>query len=152
MPKPSVESILPINLRVRGRRSAGLGDPNPIVIPSPHKEVFANALSCDWRGHRWRVSHAPQQAAQILDAVVVPSLEMLAKWEREGRINGGSFAGRRGGCMIIDAPSHEELADLLMTLPFWGLQDWTITPLSSNEAAVKRVRELSQRLKSAGQR
>jgi len=35
----------------------------------------------------------PQQAAQILDAVVVPSLEMLAKWEREGRINGGSFAG-----------------------------------------------------------
>ena len=46
----------------------------------------------------------PQQAAQILDAVVVPSLEMLAKWEREGRINGGSFAGRRGGCMIIDAP------------------------------------------------
>ena len=94
----------------------------------------------------------PQQAAQILDAVVVPSLEMLAKWEREGRINGGSFAGRRGGCMIIDAPSHEELADLLMTLPFWGLQDWTITPLSSNEAAVKRVRELSQRLKSAGQR
>ena len=65
----------------------------------------------------------PQQAAQILDAVVVPSLEMLAKWEREGRINGGSFAGRRGGCMIIDAPSHEELADVLMTLPFWGLQD-----------------------------
>ena len=65
----------------------------------------------------------PQQVAQMLDTVIAPSLEMLAKWEREGRINGGSFAGRRGGCMIIDAPSHEELADLLMTLPFWGLQD-----------------------------
>jgi len=25
----------------------------------------------------------PQQVAQILDPVVVPSLEMLAKWERE---------------------------------------------------------------------
>ena len=94
----------------------------------------------------------PQQVAQMLDTVVVPSLEMLAKWEREGRIHGGSFAGRRGGCMIIDAPSNEELADLLMTLPFWGLQDWKITPLSSNEAAVKRVREMSQRLKSVGQR
>src|SRR6516165_9601427 len=94
----------------------------------------------------------PQQAAQILDAVVVPSLEMLAKWEREGRIHGGSFAGRRGGCMIIDAASNEELADLLMTLPVWGLQDWKITPLTSPEAAAKRFRELSQRLKSAGQR
>ncbi len=93
----------------------------------------------------------PQQAAQLLDTVVVPSLEMLAKWEGEGRIHGGSFAGRRGGCMIIDAASNEELADLLMTLPFWGLQDWKITPLSSNEAAAKRVREMSQRLKSAGQ-
>ena len=84
--------------------------------------------------------------------MVVPSLEMLAKWEREGRIHGGSFAGRRGGCMIIDAASNDELADLLMTLPFWGLQDWKITPLSSSEGAAKRVREMSQRLKSAGQR
>jgi muconolactone delta-isomerase len=94
----------------------------------------------------------PQQVAQLLDTVVVPSLEMLAKWERGGRIHGGSFAGRRGGSMIIDAASNEELADLLMTLPFWGLQDWKITPLSSNEGAAKRVREMSQRLKSAGQR
>jgi len=80
-----------------------------------------------------------------------PSLEILAKWEREDRIHGGSFAGRRGGCMLIDAASTEELADLLMTLPFWGLQVWTITPLTSDEAAAKRFRELSQRLKSAGQ-
>jgi hypothetical protein len=60
----------------------------------------------------------PQQLAQMLDSVVLPSLEMLAKWEREGRIRGGSYAGRRGG--IIDAASNEELADLLMTLPFWA--------------------------------
>ena len=93
-----------------------------------------------------------QQLAQMLDTVIAPSLEMLAKWEREGRIHGGSFVGRRGGCMIIDTASNDELADLLMTLPFWGLLDWKITPLSSNEAAAKRVREMSQRLQSAGQR
>ena len=73
---------------------------------------------------------------------------MLAKWEREGRIHGGSLAGRRGGLMIIDAASTDELADLLMTLPFWGLQDWKITPLSSNEGAAKRVREMSQQLRA----
>jgi len=94
----------------------------------------------------------PQQFAQMLDTVVVPSVDMLATWEREGRIHGGSFVGRRGGCFIIDAASNEELAGLLMTLPFWGLQDWTITPLTSDEAAAKRFRELSQRLKSTGQR
>ena len=62
-----------------------------------------------------------QQLAQMLDTVIAPSLEMLAKWEREGRIHGGSFVGRRGGCMIIDTASNEELADLLPTLPFWGI-------------------------------
>lgn len=96
---------------------------------------------------------SPQQAAQMLDTVVMPSLEMLTKWEREGRIHGGSFVGRRGGCMIIEAASNDELGDLLASLPFWGLQDWKITPLSSNEAATRRVRDMSQRLKSvAGQR
>ena len=94
----------------------------------------------------------PQQLAQMLETVVVPSLEMLAKWEREGRIHGGSFVGRRGGCMIIEAASNDELADLLMSLPFWGLQDWKITPLSSNESVVKRVHDMSQRLKGAGPR
>ena len=91
----------------------------------------------------------PQQVAQMLDTVIAPSLEMLAKWEREGRIHGGSFAGRRGGCMIMDAASNEELADLLPTLPFWGSLNWKITPLSSNEATAKRVRQMSQRLRSA---
>lgn len=94
----------------------------------------------------------PSQIAQMLDAAVVPSLEMLAKWEREGRLHGGSFAGRRGGCMIIDAASHDELTDLLMSLPFWGLQEWKITPLTTYETTVKRIREMSQRLKSTAQR
>jgi muconolactone D-isomerase len=95
---------------------------------------------------------SPPQVGQMLDNLVVPSLEMLSKLEREGRIHGGTFAGRRGGCMIIDAASNEELADILTSLPFWGLQEWNITPLSSFEASSKRVREMSQRVKSAAPR
>jgi muconolactone delta-isomerase len=98
------------------------------------------------------VAIPPQQVAQMLDTVIAPSLEMLAKWEREGRIHGATFAGQRANCMIIDAASHEELSDLLTTLPFWGLLDWKITPLASYEGMAKRVREMSQRLKSVGQR
>jgi muconolactone D-isomerase len=95
---------------------------------------------------------SPPQIGQMIDTLVVPSLEMLAKWEREGRIHGGTFAGRRGGCMIIDAASHDEVTDLLTSLPFWGLQEWKITPLSSFDASSKRVREMSQRMKSGAQR
>lgn len=94
----------------------------------------------------------PQQMAQMLDTVVAPSLDMLAKWEREGRIHGGNLVGRRGVCMIVDAASNEELSDLLMMLPLWGMADWQITPLSSHDGAAKRVREMSQRLKGAAPR
>ena len=94
----------------------------------------------------------PQQGAQMLDTVIVPSLEMLAKWEREGRIHGASFAGRRANCMIIDAASNEELNALLTTLPFWGLLEWEVTPLASFESQAKNVREISQRLKTLGPR
>lgn len=54
--------------------------------------------------------------------------------------------------MIIDAASHEELTDLLTSLPFWGVQKWKITPLSSFEASSKRVREMGQRMKSSAPR
>jgi muconolactone delta-isomerase len=54
--------------------------------------------------------------------------------------------------MIIDAASHDELTDLLMSLPFWGLQEWKITPLTTYETTVKRIREMSQRMKSTAQR
>lgn len=94
----------------------------------------------------------PPQIVQMVESLIVPSLEMLAKWEREGRIHGGTFAGRRGGCMIIDAASHEEVTDLLTSLPFWGVQEWKITPLSSFEASSKRVREMGQRMKSMAPR
>jgi muconolactone delta-isomerase len=89
------------------------------------------------------VAIPPQQVAQMLDTVIAPSLEMLAKWEREGRIHGATFAGRRANCLIIDAASHGELSDLPTKLPFWGLLDWKITPLASYEGMTKRVREMS---------
>ncbi|HXX39908.1 MAG TPA: muconolactone Delta-isomerase family protein [bacterium] len=89
----------------------------------------------------------PPQVAQMLDTLVLPSLEMLEKWEREGRIHGGIFAGRRAHCMIIEAASNDELNELLPTLPFWGIMEWKITPLAAYEGTVKRTREMSQRLK-----
>ncbi len=90
----------------------------------------------------------PQQVPQMLDRIIVPSLEMLAQWEREGRIHGAAFAGRRGHCMIVDAASNEELNGLLMGLPFWGLLEWEITPLTSYESAANGAREISRRLTS----
>ncbi len=90
----------------------------------------------------------PPQVAQMIDKLIVPSLETLVKWEREGRIHGGTLAGRRGNCMIIEAASNDELNELLPTLPFWGLLEWEITPLAGFENTVKRTRGMSERLKN----
>ena len=117
--------------------------------PYSQREVFAMRYLVIGKAVNLASLMPTQQLAQTLDTRIVPGLEMLAKWEREGRIHGGTLAGRRGNCMIIDAASNEELNELLPTLPFWGLLEWEITPLASFEGTVKRTREMSQRLKSA---
>jgi hypothetical protein len=82
----------------------------------------------------------PDQLGPLAQHVILPSLEMLADWEKDGKITGGIFAGQRAGAFVIDSPSHEALGDLLASLPFWGVVKWDVTPLQSVRSAVKRDR------------
>ena len=50
----------------------------------------------------------PAQMVPIMDGLVLPSLEMFAQWEREGRIRGGILAGQRAGAFVLEAASAEE--------------------------------------------
>ena len=110
------------------------------------KEVFALRYLVIGKAVNVAPVMQPQQVSQMIDTAILPSMEMLAKWEREGRIHGGCFAGQRAGCLIIDCASNQELDELLPTLPFWGLQEWEVTPLTSYESTAKRIREVSQRV------
>ena len=92
----------------------------------------------------------PQQMAQLLEWVILPTVEVAVKLEADKKIAaGGLFAGGRNGVMIVEAASHEELEQLLMSLPAWGLFKWNVTPLVSFKDRLAQTRRLLEQLKAA---
>ena len=88
----------------------------------------------------------PERLAQVVDQMVVPSLEQLAQWEQEGRIHGGGYTAARGGVFIIDADSSEEVDQLVTSLPHWGVLKVDVKPLISTTALLERARATRQRV------
>ncbi len=69
----------------------------------------------------------PEAAVSYVEQVVIPSLEMIARWEQEGRVRaGGIFPGERAGALVMEADSAEEVGQLLGSLPFWGHMNWEV--------------------------
>jgi hypothetical protein len=90
----------------------------------------------------------PEQLGQMLEQVVIPSLENMAALEKEKRIvAGGILSAARAGVLILEASSHEEVSKILMSLPFWGLLKWQVTPIESFEFRAKLEREGLARMK-----
>ncbi|HLI26266.1 MAG TPA: muconolactone Delta-isomerase family protein [Chloroflexota bacterium] len=90
----------------------------------------------------------PEQAAQLLEATVLPSLQTLARWEDEGRLQGGILAGQRAGAYLLEAASAEEVGQLLASLPFWGMVRWSVQPLQSTRSAIQRDQEVAQQIRA----
>lgn len=90
----------------------------------------------------------PEQMALIGEQVLLPSLEMLARWEEDGRISGGVFAGERAEVFVLEGASGEEVGDLLASLPFWGLVRWHVRPLQSFRSCHERDRRVTEHLKA----
>ena len=80
---------------------------------------------------------SPGQLAGVLEGVYIPSFQMLEKWESEKKAHGGFFAGQRGGAVILEAPSGEELSKTMTSLPFWGLLNWEVIPLQTFRSGVE---------------
>lgn len=91
----------------------------------------------------------PDQLVALVETTIIPSVEMLAQWERDGRLVGGAIAGSRTGIFIIEASSSEELGEMLSTLPFWGMIKWDVHPLQSAESVVSRERGVVERVRQA---
>ena len=92
------------------------------------------------------VGMPPERLAQVVDQMVVPSLEKLAQWEQEGRIHGGGYTGARGNVFVIEADSVEEVDQLVTSLPHWGLVKVDVKPLVSHNTLLERARAMEQRL------
>jgi muconolactone delta-isomerase len=91
----------------------------------------------------------PEGLVQLIDQSILPSVEMLAQWQEEGRIRGGVLAGQREGSFVMEADSAEELGQLLSSLPFWGLIKWDVAPLQSFRSTYDREREVRDRVQGA---
>jgi hypothetical protein len=89
-----------------------------------------------------------EQLPPILEQVVLPSLEMLAGWEEQGKVHGGVFAGERAGAWVVEAASGEEIGQLLTSLPFWGLVKWQVRPLQSARSTAERDRRVAEQIKA----
>jgi muconolactone delta-isomerase len=92
---------------------------------------------------------SPEQVSGIIERTVGPSLEILAQWEEEGKIRGGTFPGERAGTWVFEADSSEELDGMLTTLPFWGQMKWHIRPLQTSRSKLRGQRELGEQLRTA---
>ncbi len=81
----------------------------------------------------------PEQTFQIIEQAVIPSFQILAGWVAEGKAKGGTFPGERGGALVVDASSVEELDRMMNQLPFFGLVKWQIKALMPFEAIIQQL-------------
>lgn len=93
----------------------------------------------------------PDQLVQIGEQALVPSFQILAQWEAEGRIKGGVHPGERDGAIIIEADSFEELDDMMNSLPFFGLIKWSTQPLIPFSTFSQQFPKYIQRIKEMTQ-
>jgi hypothetical protein len=87
---------------------------------------------------------SPDSMVPILKGVILPSFDMLMKWEKEGKIlAGGLPVGERAFVFIAEAASNDDLDRLLRTLPMWGALDWEVSALQSFAGRAQQEREIS---------
>ena len=92
----------------------------------------------------------PQQLVQLMEQLVLPSLEALAKLEEQKKVLGGGIvAGARAGAFIVDVGSNGELNRLLQELPFWGIVKWTSTPLLTFRERATDEKNALERMKAS---
>jgi hypothetical protein len=89
-----------------------------------------------------------EEALQLLEKIVVPSLDALNKLQGEKRIlAGGLKVGERAFVFVAEAESNEKLDRMLREIPFWGMVRWEVTPLEGFETRAAEERVMMARLK-----
>jgi hypothetical protein len=91
----------------------------------------------------------PQQVVQMLEQLVIPSFDALAKLEKDKKIlGGGIIAGARAAAFIVNVASNDELNRMIMELPFWGIVNWKATPLLGFKERAVDEKKAADRIKA----
>lgn len=95
----------------------------------------------------------PEQVVQMVEQLVLPSFEALAKLEEQKKVLGGGIVcGARAAAFIVDVASNTELNQLLQGLPFWGIVKWTSTPLQTFRERSADERKAMEQIKASVKR
>lgn len=88
----------------------------------------------------------PQGVVHVVEQAVLPSFEALAKLQKQKKVvAGGIYSGAKAGAFILDVADNDEANRVMMSLPFWGLVKWTLTPLQSfRERAADEAKMIAQ--------
>jgi hypothetical protein len=90
----------------------------------------------------------PGQVTAMIEQAIIPSLDMLAKWEADKKIVGGLYVGDRKGVFILEAESNDEVDKMLESLPFWGLLKWNVSALQSFESRSTLEKTIVEKMKT----
>jgi muconolactone delta-isomerase len=90
-----------------------------------------------------------EEAAYMLVDQVIPSLEMMERMEREGKVTGGFFIGQTGGMFIFNVKDDMELDRILASLSMMNVYDIEIAPLQSISSALERDRRIVDEVRMA---
>jgi muconolactone delta-isomerase len=93
-----------------------------------------------------------QQLGQMVEESILPSFELLATLQADGKVlAGGVPTGSRTAVFIIEAASHDELDQLVEGIPWWGVMKTTVAPLQEFSKRAANDRALLERIKSMAQ-
>lgn len=93
-----------------------------------------------------------QQLGQMVAATILPSFDLLAGLQAEGKIvAGGVLAGTRTASFIVETASNDELDQLLEGIPWWGIMKTTVVPLQSFSQRVANDRKLMEKIQASRQ-
>jgi hypothetical protein len=94
-----------------------------------------------------------EDAADMLNHMIVPNFKMLIEWEKKKKISGGGVpVGDRALVFIAEAKSNDELDKMLRQLPVWGVLDWDVSPLQTFQQREKMDRQLVRDIKKAAKK
>ena len=86
-------------------------------------------------------SASTERQSDLLQKVILPSWDILMRWEAEGKATGGVSAGERSLVFFLEAASNEEVGEVLAGLPFWTLLRWTVRPIQTIRSAAEGERK-----------
>lgn len=80
----------------------------------------------------------PEQWLELCEKHV----EAIMDYKKQGKVVvHGGFVSRKGGCIIYDVDSNEELGRLDSQLPLWPFMETDIIPLISTEQALASLKQ-----------